>query len=155
MIRLRFVTCNDAISYMIRAAEDFWASHVEAVMPDGSGYLGAHADGGVAIRPVGYDKATLMRELFVELPATTVQTVAFYDELKQHIGQPYDFEAILGFVTRSEMHSKKHKICSALQAGALNKSWFSAPLCRPTYEISPADLMLILSAQIAIPGGTK
>ena len=37
-IRLRFVTCNDPISALIRWAEDDWRSHVEAVVPEG--YLG-------------------------------------------------------------------------------------------------------------------
>ena len=46
MITLRFVTGDDLISRAIRAAEyGFWASHTEALMPDGT-LLGAHADGG-------------------------------------------------------------------------------------------------------------
>lgn len=68
MIRIRFVTGNDWISDGIRLYEhDGWATHAEAVMPDGS-LLGAHLKGGVEIRPAGYDKATMTRELIVDLP---------------------------------------------------------------------------------------
>ncbi len=151
MIRLRFCTCNDLISALIREVEDFWASHVEAVMPDGSGYLGAHAAGGVQIRPVGYDQTTLTRELFVDLPATDQVTTRFYDGLKRHVGDPYDFEAIFGFIARMPLHSRRHAICSALQAAELAESgWFAGRLCRAPYEISPADLLLILSGMLKI-----
>ena len=70
-IRLRFVTCRDPISEGIRLRENFWASHVEAVTPLGAGpqkYLGAHCDGGVQARDVGYDAKVLQQELFVDLP---------------------------------------------------------------------------------------
>src|ERR1700676_4258360 len=72
-IRLRFVTCRDPISEGIRLRENFWASHVEAVTPLGAGpqkYLGAHCDGGVQARDVGYDAKVLQQELFVDLPET-------------------------------------------------------------------------------------
>lgn len=151
MICLRFVTCNDPISYLIRTAENFWASHVEAVLPDGAGYLGAHADGGVQIRPLAYDKDTMTRQLFVAMTASDAVTEAFYDGLKSHIGEPYDFSAILGFVARTNLHSKQHAICSALQALELEKSgFFPGVLCRPPHEISPADLLLILTGRVEI-----
>ena len=60
-------TCHDPISEAIRLRENFWASHVEAVKPAGK-YLGAHRDGGVQARDVGYDAGVLRQELFVDLP---------------------------------------------------------------------------------------
>lgn len=58
MIVLRFVTGNSFVSAAIQRAEyGFWASHVEALMPDGT-LLGAHIDGGVQARPRGYRAST-------------------------------------------------------------------------------------------------
>ena len=66
-MKLRFVTCSDAVSAGIRAGEyGYWASHTEAVMPDGT-LLGAHYDGGVQARKPGYDAAIMVRELIVAL----------------------------------------------------------------------------------------
>jgi len=69
MIVLRFVTGNSFVSAAIQRAEyGFWASHVEALMPDGT-LLGAHIDGGVQARPRDYDKGQFTRELFVNIDA--------------------------------------------------------------------------------------
>jgi hypothetical protein len=149
MIRLRFVTCDDQISALIRWAEDFWASHVEAVVPEG--YLGAHADGGVAIRPVGYDQAILAREEFVDLPAGPSVTAHFEKYLRGHIGEPYDFDAIFGFVLRDDMHAKAHAICSALQTDALIECGIAKDLPLPSYQISPRDLRLYLAGVTPSP----
>lgn len=146
MIRLRFVTCNDAISDMIRWAEDDWRSHVEAVLPDG--YLGAHADGGVQVRPVGYDQAILVRDEFVDLPASPDQARDWEAYLRAHVGEPYDFAAILGFVLRDDMHAKAHAICSALQTDALLAGKLAHDLPLPSYQISPRDLRLYLAGRM-------
>ena len=59
MITIRFVTCRDIVSAGIRGFEyGFWASHTEALMPDGT-LLGAHWQGGVLARPHDYDKGTV------------------------------------------------------------------------------------------------
>jgi hypothetical protein len=122
-IKLRFVTCRDPISQGIRLRENFWASHVEAMTPQGK-YLGAHCDGGVQARDVGYDAQVLQQELFVELPETAPgQADEFYAFLDRHIGEPYDFESILGFlVPNIATHQPQHIICSALQALALGNA---------------------------------
>src|SRR5271155_3941042 len=96
-IRLRFVTCDDLVSSMIRdragTVMPFPPSHVEAVVPEG--YLGAHDVGGVAIRPVGYDRATLLHELFVDVPADPAQAQTFDTFIRAKIGAPYDWQAIV------------------------------------------------------------
>ena len=72
----------------IRAAQyGFWASHVEAVMPDGS-LLGAHFDGGVLARAPGYDQRNLVREMFVDVPASIEMTDAFHTFLRSQLGKP-------------------------------------------------------------------
>ena len=156
-IRLRFVTCHDPISEGIRLRENFWASHVEAVTPEANGrgpkYLGAHCDGGVQARDVGYDAAVLQQELFVDLPETAPgQADEFYAFLERHIGEPYDFESILGFLVPSiPAHEPQHVICSALQTLALRQcGWFAAPLVEPAHKISPRDLLLTISGRVAV-----
>src|SRR5262249_4434083 len=75
-VKLRFVTSTEPSSAALRAHEGpmapfvgFTPSHVEMLIAtDGKfGYLGAHADGGVRIRDIGYDKATLAHELVVDV----------------------------------------------------------------------------------------
>jgi hypothetical protein len=78
-------------------------------------------------------------------------TSAFYAGLQKHIGEPYDFAAILGFVTGDDLHTKQHAICSALQVLELTRSkLFPFPLVRPPHEIDPADLLLVLSGIVEI-----
>jgi hypothetical protein len=166
-IRLRFVTCRDPISDGIRLRESFWASHVEAVTPAGK-YLGAHADGGVQARAPGYDKAILMRELFVDLPNLAprfasgspfiapepdTQADEFYAFLERHIGEPYDLESILGFLVPDvSAQQPQHIICSALQTLALRQCrWFATPLAEPAHKISPRDLLLMISGRVPVP----
>lgn len=151
-IRLRFVTCHDPISQGIRLRENFWASHVEAVTPEGK-YLGAHCDGGVQARPVDYDAPILQQELFVDLAETAPgQGDEFYAFLNRHIGEPYDFESILGFLVPDiPAHQPQHVICSALQALALRQCrWFAAPLVEPAHKITPRDLLLIISGRVDV-----
>jgi hypothetical protein len=149
-IRLRFVTCEDPVSDGIRFWTGFEYSHVEAVTPEGL-YLGAHADGGVQARRVGYDKATLRAEKFIDLPADDAMTDAFYEQLQKAIGTPYDFGAILGFVSHFDIHQTGRVICSALQTAKLRAcGWFPTPLAVPAHEMSPRDLFLAISARIPL-----
>lgn len=147
-VTLRFVTCSDFVSRMIRDAEDFWASHVEAVTALAQpGYLGAHANGGVLVRPIGYDKATLVREEFKQIPCDDATQLAFETFLLNHVGQPYDFDAILGFVLRGDCHRKEHAICSALLVDALQSVGLLPKISIPSWEISPRDLHIMLESK--------
>jgi hypothetical protein len=87
MIRLRFVTSSDPVSAGIRAAEyGFWASHVEAVMPDGA-LLGAHYDGGVQARSADYDAINFPKRI-VSIPAAPEMSDAFHSFLRLQLGKP-------------------------------------------------------------------
>lgn len=145
-IRLRFVTCNDHISALIRWAEDDWRSHVEAVLPDG--YLGAHSDGGVKVRQVGYDAAILQREEFVDIPADGPMAALWEKCLRQHVGEPYDFGAILGIVLRADLSQREHVICSALQMKVLIDCGKAIKFPLDPAEISPRDLRIWCNGQI-------
>jgi hypothetical protein len=151
-MKLRFVTCSDMVSSMIRdregEVEPFTPSHVEIAVPEG--YLGAHYDGGVQIRPVGYDKADLLHEVFVDVAGA--DEAAGEAWARGRIGAPYDWDAILDFVLPLRDHEGKHLICSAFATLACIKSRaFRFPLACPPHAISPRDLFLMLSARQDIP----
>lgn len=154
---LRFVQGSEFASRLIIAQEKtalpFTPSHVEALTPDGQFYLGAHIDGGVMKRPIGYDKDTTVHELLLTLDATAEQDAAFHTYLESHIGEKYDWRAIIGFVLPEHEHIPEHTICSALITGGLRAcNWFKWPLAAPWHLIDPRDLLLMLSSQMAIPG---
>jgi len=156
-IVVRFVRsiglASDGIVALEKAAMPFTPSHAEAVTPDGF-YLGAHLSGGVRKRPKSYDAGDISHELFLTLDATEDQATAFYAFLDTHIGEPYDWKAIIGFLIPQHEHTPNHTICSALIALALRAKgceYFRWPLAAPAHLIDPRDLLLILSARMAVP----
>jgi len=153
VIQLRFVGGDSAISTGIRAAEyGFWATHTEAVMPDGT-LLGAHIDGGVMARPMGYDKGQYLKDMIVQIPATPAMTDVFHSYLRSQLGKPYDMEAILAFVARRDWQDPQAWFCSELQAAALVACrWFMSPLATEFNHITPRDLLLIVSGRVNIAG---
>jgi len=150
MIIIRFVTCHDPVSDAIRHFEyGFWASHVEALMPDGT-LLGAHAEDGVKARPHDYDKDEFTRELYVHLPASPDQTDAFHSFLRAQIGKPYDFWAIAGIVAQRDWNDTNRWFCSELIAAALchpDVAFFPKELAEEFNHITPRDLLLIVSGR--------
>lgn len=157
-IVLRFVRSigitSDGIVALEKTAMPFTPSHVEAVTPDDF-YLGAHFFGGTQKRPKNYDAGKFSHELFLSLEATEEQAVAFYAFLDKHIGEPYDWKAILGFLIPAHEHTLDHAICSALISLALRAcAYFRWPLATPAHLIDPRDLLLILSARMEIPRGS-
>lgn len=164
MIRIRFVTGSDLISRFIRTqggiAMPFTPSHVEALSQDGDYYIGAHIDGGIMARPVGYDADKLLTlpdgtksERFVSLPCAPNDQAAFYVFVNSKIGSPYDWKSIISFAMPDiNIHDFAHVICSAFMVAALrNCGYFPWPLTVPFHHISPRDLLLILSTHIEIP----
>jgi hypothetical protein len=152
---LRFMQDSKFISHLIDAQEKtavpFTPSHVDALTPDGF-YIGAHISGGVQKRPVGYDKATTVHELILTLDATPEQDAEFYKILMAKLGEPYDWESIIGFIVPEHLHLPDHIMCSALQALALRGcNWFQWPLAAPFHLIDPRDLLLVLSGRMEIP----
>lgn len=151
MIRLRFVTGSDPTSRLIAAwQKDGWATHVEAVLANGS-LLGAHREGGVAIRPKGYDAATMTRELPVDLVTLDSMTEEFYDFLHDQVGKPYDMTAIEGLVLGRDWREPDSWICSELIAAALEACGYFPRLSSSVNHITPRDLELILSGKQTIP----
>ena len=94
-LRIRFVNAGGLSSAIIRAAQlGFLYTHVDVEVP--GGYLGAHARGGVAIRPAGYDGARAI-DRFFELDVTEAQAERFHAFLRSQLGKPYDLSAIGDF----------------------------------------------------------
>ncbi len=149
MITIRFVTCRDVVSAGIRAFEyGFWASHVEALMPDGT-LLGAHYEGGVLARPHDYDKGQFTRELYVSLPATAEMTDKFHAFLRAQIGKPYDIEAIIGLVAQRDWAADDSWFCSELIAAALaDCGYFPPHLATEFNHVTPRDALLIVSGAL-------
>lgn len=158
MIRLRFVGSTDVVSRIIKMGElGIPFQHVEAVTPDGR-YLGAHMQGGVMARHVGYDAGSFSRELFVDLPASDVASAAFYAFLGAQIGKPYDNEAILtlaeGFATDrapSLPETTAAWICSALQIAALIAGGLARSAPQSIRLTTPRDVLAIAGALAMVP----
>lgn len=156
MIRMRFVNGDDQVSRLIElrggTSMPFCPSHVECVTPEGK-YLGQRYDGGMQAREPGYDAKWLAHEKIVELPVTQAQADAFYTRGKSLIGAPYDWKAIVDFALPVNLHLFDHAICSATMTQLLRTlgcEYFPMPLTVPFHQISPRDLMLILSSHVQI-----
>jgi hypothetical protein len=154
MLKIRFVTGSDITSTLIRFGErDGWATHVEAVLSDGS-LLGAHLDGGVQIRPAGYDKATVSRELIISAPVAITTETIFYDFLHAQVGKPYDLTAIAAIELGRDWRKPDHWICSELIAAALEACGYFEKLSAADSKIDPRDVLLLLSSRLFIPNAT-
>jgi hypothetical protein len=155
MIRLRFARSADFSSDLIAWRESicmpFTPSHVECVSPDGKFWIGEVSPDGMQARPAGYDAATMLHEMFVDLPATQEQADAFYAAATASIGEPYDWEAILGFIEPGHHHEKFHAICSAKMTLLLRKvGWLPFALPVPAHCIDPRDLLLLIGGIIKL-----
>lgn len=141
---------DDPESLLIRAFDHGAFSHVDAITQDGF-LIGARSDvclgvsPGVQSRPIGYAKFSVIKQVFLE--TTPECMLAFYAFLNQQIGKPYDKSAILAFAFDRDWRSEGSYFCSELIALALEKaSYFSYPLSATANKITPADLLLALSA---------
>lgn len=156
-IVLRFVMSTTETSKLIRAqatgvSMPFVPSHVEALSRDGQHWTGAHIDGGVLARPLDYDTDPGLTVKTVKIQVEDKDYAAFHNFLEKHIGAPYDWEAILGFVPGVRMHTPGSMICSALMVLCLRADdcVFKWPVTKPAHQITPDMLFLILSTHVEI-----
>jgi len=81
------------------------------VLPDG--YLGAHIDGGVLLRPFDYDKKCQFT--FLGTNALTQEQEQKYEAYaRSQIGEPYDLTAIFGDALHRDWRSTNGWFCSDL-----------------------------------------
>jgi hypothetical protein len=120
-------------------------SHCEAVLPDG--YIIAALIGeGVCRKPLDYDK-TSTSQIFVDIAMSAHALDLWTGYLESRLGRPYDFDAIMGIALHLNWRQRGGFICSMLQTLALRQSCtFPVPLSEPAHEITPRDLLLVLSA---------
>ena len=150
-IKLRFVTCADPVSFMIRAQTDCAYSHVEFMLDDEwpvhvasprTLTLGAHIDGGVKLRPFDYDKFSAVEYATVE--CTAEQKQAATASAVACIGSPYDVTDIAGLLFHQNWAEKGHWICSVFVAEKLINAGINilrvAPQIAPS--ITPRDVYL-------------
>lgn len=149
-INIQFSSMDDAGSALIRAFDHGLYSHVDAILPTGS-LLGARTglDGasaaGVQVRPAGYAEFSSVKH--VTLPTTPECAEAFYNFMRNQIGKPYDHSAIMGFAFNRDWRTPDSWFCSELIAAALEAAkYFSYDLAAPANKITPADLLLAVSA---------
>jgi hypothetical protein len=154
-MRIRFVTTNEPISRLIRRGEQgFWATHCEAVMPDGK-YLGALIHGGVLARDPDYDASIWTQQLFVDLPATPKQDDAFHDFLRSQIGKPYDLAVICALalspiIGERDWRQDDHWICSEIITAAEETCLWCPPLATNVGFVTPRDNLIATSMRVAI-----
>lgn len=99
---------------------------------------------GVQIRPAHYEVWTRTEILKIEAFPTCEEE--FHAFLHEQIGKPYDWEAIIAFAVHRNWRMHDAWFCSELIAAALESSaWFPEPLSEAVNEITPRDLLLILS----------
>lgn len=152
-IKLRFVTCSDPISFMIRKETDCAYSHVEFVLDeDWNGLplhadpvgltLGAHLDGGVKLRPLNYDYFSAAE--FATVDCTAEQKQALVASAVKCIGDEYDVADIAGILFHQNWAEKGHWICSVFVAEKLINARINilrvAPPIAPS--ITPRDVYL-------------
>lgn len=147
MIKVRFVSGLGAVSALIsRHTYGFWASHADAIMPDGR-KIGAEFDG-VQARAADYDKGAITKELVLELKCDAATSKKFYSFLESQIGKPYDFSAVAAFAAVRDWQKPDAWFCSELIAAALLECGYLRPLAASTNKITPRDLVLILSGKV-------
>lgn len=140
-ITIRFVTESDPVSLAIRLETWSQFSHVEFILDDNTA-LGAHAKGGVKIRPIDYAKFT--NEERYKLTVTDQQKTDILDFAHKQVGKPYDFTDIAGILFHRDWRTEDKWICSELVASAFEHGGFPllyAPI-KFVHRISPAQLYL-------------
>ncbi len=132
MITLQFSAQAKPGSWAIRKFTWSEYSHVDFVLPDGT-LLGATGAKGVAIRPA--EQYSACDRFVVDAPASVLDIAASQQ------GKPYDWPAILGFVTQHNWQQENAWFCSELVFWAFNQA--GCPLLRaPKHRITPRDLLL-------------
>ncbi len=147
--RLRFVTQeHNLFGRLIRWRTMAKVSHAECVLPDGS-IIAALSDRGVVHVDGDYDTTSTM-QIFVDLPLFDTDLLRWIAYLRSRIGRPYDWDSIYGEALFLDWRFPGGMVCSMLAALSLREAGvFPRPLSEPAHEISPRDLLLILSAHPA------
>lgn len=152
-IILQFADNESTGSKLIEWYDHGKYSHVDTVLPDGS-LLGARDDEiggipkGVQVRPSDYVRGDILLRVSLEAPDAIVKS--YYDFVMSQVGKPYDETAIAAFVVGRNWTENDSWFCSELVASGLEKAGYVHMLSAPVNKIAPDDLLLILSAMVAL-----
>jgi uncharacterized protein YycO len=139
MLTLRFTTTKKSfVSEAIRLLTWSPYSHVEFLIP-GEGYLGAHVNGGVLLRPFDYDNGCEFCFATVNCKPTVEKAVLEY--ARAQLGKPYDLKAVLGIGFHRDWEQSGSWFCSELVAASFNAGGY--PLVRASEKldrITPRDI---------------
>jgi len=92
-------------------------------MLPGEGYLGAHLDGGVQLRPFDYDKKCQFLLAHVDCSPEISAKVIEY--ARSQIGKPYDWTSLVGFMVHRDWRSPDSWFCSDLVAWCFESAGYS------------------------------
>lgn len=128
-------------------------SHVDCIMPNGS-LIGARWDNigggrGVLARKPFYE--VWIRRSIVWLPCTDKLAAERNAFVEKQIGDPYDAQAIWGFLKQLPLHSAGHWICSALAFASVGVAGAGIIEDPPVDSslVTPDDCFLVLAC---LPG---
>jgi uncharacterized protein YycO len=142
-LTIRLVTSNDIISALIRDKTWCAYSHVEFILDDGT-TLGAHADGGVRIRPIDYAVFTAVK--VITITVTEEQKAAVLAFAHAQVGKAYDMGAIAGIVLHRDWRNADKWFCSELVVAALEQGNVIHRIADNVDRIVPRDVLIILSS---------
>ena len=147
-IRLRFTTSRlGMFGRLIRWRTMSYVSHVEGVLADGA--IIAALSEGVRHKAGDYD-TTSTSQVFVDVLAPEESRKKWEAYLWSRVGRPYDWDAIAGVALHLDWRRPGGFICSMLMALSLREAGvFRKPLSERAHEITPRDLLLVLSAHPA------
>lgn len=138
MIEIRFVDGTGPVSQFIK----FWTwgdwSHVD--IKTTRGWLGARANGGVAIRPWNYTSYIKQEIRTISLPDPQEQQIM--DWFRTQINKPYDFLAIAGMPLRKDWRDDKRWFCSELVMAGFEQAGINLLNTDKLNRITPRDLYL-------------
>ncbi|MGA9668390.1 MAG: hypothetical protein WBQ94_04235 [Terracidiphilus sp.] len=136
----RCVGGTDPVDLLIKYVTRGTVNHVEFLV-DGTA-IGAHALGGVAIRPV----APYPFELRFTAAVSQAQYDAAMAFLKAQIGKPYDFIDIAGIVFARSWHDPGAWMCSELWAATMEAGKIVGPMDGSINLFTPQDSLVISCA---------
>jgi|GEM_PF-1180879 uncharacterized protein YycO len=139
ILQWRLVTADDVVSDCIRFISRGQVSHVEFILPDGTQTIGAHLDGGVAIRPL--EKCAV--DYRFQAQCTDEQYTSAMDFLSWQVGKPYDLTNIAGILLNRDWHKGSSWICSELWAATLEAGHLIGKLGTTINAFTPNDSLIV------------
>jgi uncharacterized protein YycO len=139
ILQWRLVTADDVVSDCIRFISRGQVSHVEFITLDGTQTIGAHLDGGVAIRTL--EKCSV--DYRFQAQCTDEQYADATDFLFRQIGKPYDLTNIAGILLNRDWHNNSSWICSELWAATLEAGKLIGELGTTINAFTPNDSLIV------------